>query len=279
MRRPRQLSDIFVKKVGTAGIYTDGRIGRGLALRVRVGKKKWVAKSWIQRVKLGGKWTWRGLGSYPTVSLAEARMLARETISDNSTDIPTFAAATNAVIAIRAAGWKNGTKSTKQWKASLRAYVFPQIGTKPIDRITSADCLAVLTPIWHTKSETARRLKQRMSKVFMWSIAKGFRTDDPTVAATAALPKPKKTVNHMRAIHHTKVGDAISLIHFTDAWIGTKLALEFLIYTAVRSGEVRFATWDEVNLKKATWTIPAERTKTNTEHVVPFIPGGPYRFG
>ena len=143
------------------------------------------------------------------------------------------------------------------------------IGDKPVDEITTADILAVLAPIWSEKTETARRVLQRISIVLRWAIAQGHRTDDPTHAATAVLPRNGTgTTKHHAAMPHGQVGNAIKRIRASGASAAT-LALEFLILTAVRSGEARLATWDEIDMDAAVWTVRAERMKSGREHRIP----------
>ena len=128
-----------------------------------------------------------GLGPYPIVTLAEARKKAvanRRTIEagldPRGSRVPSFCQATEKVIAIHAAGWKPGGKSEKQWRSSLSTYAYPRLGRRPVDRITTADVMACLLPIWHTRPETARRVRQRIGAVMRWAIAQGYRTGQPS---------------------------------------------------------------------------------------------------
>ena len=147
---------------------------------------------------------------------------------------------------------------------------YPHLGNKRVDQITSADVLAALVPIWHTKAEIARKSRQRISAVMRWAIAEGHRTDNPAGDAIAgALPKQNGRTSHYRALPHDQVAGAIAVIQHTDAWPATKLAFEFLVLTATRSGKVRNATWAEIDWETATWEIPAERTKASRPHQVP----------
>ena len=186
-------------------------------------------------------------------------------------DAPDFRSAAEAVIDLRAKSWKKGGKSRDQWRSSLAHYAYPIIGAKRVDRITSADVLAVVQPIWSDKRETASRVRQRISTVLKWCIAKGYRSDDPAGdAVLQALPTGTgRAKQHHRALPYREVPAALQRIRKTGAWVGTKLAFEFLVFTAARSGEVRNMTWDEIDLEARMWTVPAERMKAKVEHRVP----------
>ena len=162
------------------------------------------------------------------------------------------------------------TKHADQWINTLRTYVFPTLGKRRVSDISIADVLNVLKPIWNTKHETATRVRQRMGDVFKWSIAQGWRTDNPIVSVTEILPKVSKSkVQARKALDYEKVSTFLSDLQTRPSNPLTKLALEFLILTATRSGEVRGAEWSEVDLAKAEWTIPADRMKAAAEHRVP----------
>ena len=184
-----------------------------------------------------------------------------------SAPAPTFAEAAEAVIAIHEPSWRN-PKSGPQWRASLKTYVYPSLGALPVSEITPGHVMAVLEPIWNEKRETARRVKQRISAICRWAVAQGHRTDDPAV--DAALPRNGVKRRHMPALPYEDVAECIAKVRGSArASESSKLALEFLVLTASRSGEVRKATWDEIDLEGATWTVPAERMKANREHRVP----------
>ena len=151
---------------------------------------------------------------------------------------------------------------------------YPRFGNKRVDLVTTADVMACLSPIWHQRPETASRVKQRISAVMKWSIAQGFQEDNPAdERVTAALGSNKKRPQHMKASHHSKVAAAVGVVEATDAHWATIAAFKFLTLTATRSGEVRNATWDEIDLSTATWTIPSEHTKTQRAHRVPLSTG------
>ena len=184
--------------------------------------------------------------------------------------MPTFAEAFETVIGIHGEGWKDAGKSEKQWRASLRDYAMPRLGRRRVDQITTADVMAVLIPHWHTKTETMRRVRQRIGAVMKWAVAQGYRGDNPAGdAISAALPKNGSVRRHQRALPFGEVGAALAKVRTSGAHGLTALAFEFLVLTACRSGEVRLATWDEVDFESATWTVPANRMKAKRDHRVP----------
>ncbi len=240
------------------------------------------SKSWVQRIVIHGRRRTFGLGGYPATSLKAARQMAFSNRAlarqggdplalRERRDIPDFATAARKVIDIQAGAWRDAGKSRGQWASSLAAYAFPVIGAKRVDQIASADVMAVLLPIWSSKRVTASRVRQRISAVMRWAVAQGYRGDDPAGAAVLqALPKAVGTARrHHRALAYRDVGDAVRRVRASQAWLGTKLAFEFAVLTAARSGEVRGARWSEVDLPAATWTIPASRMKAQAEHRVP----------
>ena len=274
----RPLTAEFVKNVKHSGRYGSDKFGdeHGLILRV----SSTGSKQWIWRGTVRGKRRDLGLGGYPYVTLAEARQAAYEAkklsrsggdpAALRTRDVPTFKEAVDTVIEIHAAGWKDSGKSEKQWRASLRDYAMPKLGQRRVSDISTADVMAVLLPIWHDKRETARRVRQRISAIMKWAIVEGYRNDNPAGEAIgAALPKSSVIRTHQRALQHAAVGTALAKIRESGAYAGTVLAFEFLTLTACRSGEVRRATWDEIDLKAAIWTVPAERMKAKREHRVP----------
>ncbi|MYB44000.1 MAG: tyrosine-type recombinase/integrase [Acidimicrobiia bacterium] len=277
MRRPATLSATFVKTVRRPGRYGDGRGGHGLSLLVKATRIEGrLSKTWSQRLRINGRETNLGLGSYPAVTLAEARRRAldnRQAIEEGrnpkANKTPTFEQAADKVIELHSAKWRQGSRSQQIWKSSLRTYVYPTVGSKRIDLITSGDLMACLAPIWFTKAETARRVRQRISAVMKWAVAEGHRTDDPTATIAAALGKNSARRQHMRSVPHSQVSEALATIRATGAWGATVYCFEFLTLCAVRSGEARLATWDEIDLDSATWTIPGQRTKIGEPHRVP----------
>ena len=265
----------FISEVERPGKYHDSR-GTGLLLIVG---PKGRSKSFVQRVVVDGRRRDIGLGSVRWLSLTEARATALENwrvarrggnpIASRQS-IPTFAEAAEAVIVSQRAGWRDN-RSEAQWRASLRDYVFPRLGARRVDLITTGDVLAVLEPAWHSKAETMRRVHQRVGAVLKWAVAMGHRADNPAgPELTAVLPRARNgKKEHMRALPHGEVGAALASIRAADAHQGTKLALAFVVLTAARSGEARGAQWSEIDLETATWTMAAGRTKSGVEHRVP----------
>ena len=278
MKRPTTLSGVFVRKVTRPGRYGDGRGGRGLSLLVKPMSNGRVSKTWSQRLRRDGVAFNVGLGAYPIVTLAEARAVALENARavhqgrdprERST-MPSFEAAAGKVHRLHAPTWRN-PKTAALWWSSMETYVFPAIGDKLISAVTSADILAVLSPIWSTKRETARRLRQRIGVVMKHAVAQGWRADNPAGDAIAqALPRNTTApANHHRALPHTEVADAIASVRASGAWPATKLLMEFISLTAARSGEARLAAWDEMDVSRRVWTVPAARMKSGREHRVP----------
>ena len=270
----KRLTAAFVRSVTRPGVYGDEH---GLRLRVMPSG----SRQWIWRGTIRGRRRDLGLGAPPYVGLAEARSLAfeyRKLAREGGDpaalrlrlDVPTFAEAVESVLAIQREGWKDGSRHEKIWRRSLDQYAIPRLGKLRVDEITTADVMGVLLPEWQAKHETLRRVRQRIGTVMRWAVAQGFRQDNPAGEAIgAALPKPGRVVQHMRALPHGEVAAAVAVIRGSDAWWATKAALEFIAHTACRSGEVRLAEWSEVDLEAATWTVPASRTKTKREHRVP----------
>ena len=271
-----KLTAATVRGINTPGKYTDQH---GLILRVAPGG----SKQWVWRGTIRGKRRDLGLGSIHYTTLAEAREIAWEfrrlarqggdpsTLRYRSPTVPTFEQAVDAAIAARRGGWRDGGRSEAIWRASLQTYIFPAIGSMPVDQITPGDLARALLPIWHTKSETARKIRHRIGAVMSWVIAEGHRVDDPAGAAlTAALPHSARNVLHHKSLPYSEVAAALAVIDGSArAWPVTKACLRFVVAAACRSGEARHATWDEIDRDAETWTIPAERTKTNRPLVVP----------
>ena len=220
MRRPKRLSATFVKTISIPGRYGDGRGGFGLSLLVKPSSVGGLAKSWAQRVRIGGRPNNLGLGSYPLVTLAEARAKALQNAraiaqgrDPRTGGIPTFADAAERVIALHEPTWRNGARSAEIWRSSLRTYAFPKLGKLTVDKITTAHVLAVLVPHWTEKRETMRRVRQRIGAIMKWSVAEGYREDNPAGdAIAAALPKNGQHKQHQRALPHGEVAAALRTV-------------------------------------------------------------------
>ena len=277
MRRPKTLTAAFCRTISTPGTYGDGRGGFGLTLRVKRTRNGRLSKVWAQRVVIGGKPTYLGLGTYPTVTLAEARRRALKNRREieagrdpRGGGIPTFARATEKVIALHRDGWKPGSRTESAWRNGFIHHVYPKLGHRRVDVITTADVLAVLSPIWHTVPRQAEVLRRRISQVMRWAVAQGYRPDDAAgPALTAVLPKRSAATTHHRALHHSDVAAALRKVRESGVATSTRLAIDFLALTAARTTEVRLATRSEIDRQDGVWTVPAERMKAGREHRVP----------
>ena len=277
-KRPRRLSATFVRTINLPGRYGDGYGGHGLSLLVKPAAHGGLSKSWAQAIRPNGRTTSIGLGAYPVVTLAAAREKALDNaraVADGrdprrrTRRVPTFAQACETVIAIHAESWKGG-RNEREWRATLREYAMPSRAALRVDAIDTADVMAVLLPIWSTKRQTARRLRQRIGAVMKWSVAQGYREDNPADdVLSAALPNNRVAAKHQRALPHAEVGAALARVRGCGAYPGTELSFEFLVLTAARSGEVRSARWTEIDRAGAVWTVPGERMKADREHRVP----------
>ena len=261
-----------VKAAKEAGRYGDGG---GLYLNVAPGG----SKAWMQRITIDGKRRDLGLGGYPAVSLAKAREKARDNKSaiqegldptatpEPARAIPTFEEAALATHAALLPTWRSSDHS-EGWLRTLRLHVFPAFGRKRVDEITRADVLDVLAPVWTI--ETGRRLRQRIRSVFKWCLAYDYVFGNPAgEILDGALPPLNRSKTHWRALPYADLADALETVRGSTAGVAAKLAFEFLTLTAARSGEVRGATWKEIDLDRSLWVIPGDRMKSGKEHRVP----------
>ena len=267
-----RLTATAVKAARAAGRYGDGD---GLFLLVGRGG----GKSWLVRVQKDGKRRDIGLGSAAKVPLKLAReraIVVRSQVEAGidpvaerrkAAGVPTFREAAALVHAEHKVGWKNG-KHRAQWLSTLDAYAFPLFGDVAVSLIDAPAVRDALAAIWLTKPETARRLRQRIATVIDWAVAKGYR-DTPLAMAVIdkALPKQRERVKHHAALPHADLPAFMVDLRAKETM--GQLALEAVILTAARSGEIRMATWGELDLEAATWTLPADRMKAKREHVVP----------
>jgi integrase len=270
------LTAIKAKALKEPGRYTDGR---GLQLYV----KDSGSKSWVLRITVNGKRQDFGLGSFEEVSLADARSKADEIRAivraggDPKREKAEAKAARSAIVTFREAaeaahkeqegGWKNA-KHRAQWLSSLAAYAYPAIGDVPVSDIEGPAIRDLLAEIWLAKPETARRVRQRIGAVLDWAYAKGLRQSEaPMRSLSKGLPRQPKKDNHFAALPYPEAPALMAEL----AKLGTagRLALRFLILTAARSGEVRHASWQEIDLEAHLWIVPASRMKAGKEHVVP----------
>lgn len=275
-RHPVNKLTVFeVTRLKKPGRYADGN---NLYLLIEPSG----ARRWILRLTVHKRRRDMGLGNAKLVPLQKAREMAihYRAIARSGDDpfiernkekglTETFQSCAESVFNIVEPGLKN-KKFAKSWLSSLEKHAYPFIGEMPISQITSSDILNVLTPIWNEKSETARKIKQRMRMIIKWARAKGyFVGDDPVELAEQALPKVKRVKEHFKAVDFNDLPELLTRIKKCNVLSVSKLALEFTILTAGRTTEVINATWNEINWQKELWVIPANRMKNNQEHYVP----------
>ena len=268
----RRLTQKFVNGVSEPGRYHYGDLGLMLVVRSA------TSKSFIQRVTVNGRRRDIGLGSARWVTLDEAKNAAWENMKSARTGgdpslsarNKTFEEAVERVIKLHEPTWKH-KRTADQFRNSLRDHAFKQIGQKNVSDITSADVLAIVGPIWNTKRDMARKVRQRIAMTMNWAQAEGLRADNPCDALSAALPKAEAGgKRHLKALPYADVPGAIMTVRDASrsGW-AVKRCFEFMVLTACRSGEARGARWSEIDLENRLWTIPAERMKANREHQVP----------
>ena len=259
----------------------------GLYLRVLGG-----GRSWIYRYSFAGRRRDLGLGSYGDLTLAEAREAAREQrklvlqridpieARREQGDIRkaayagrfTFQQCINGYLEAHGDGWRN-PKHRAQWRTTLENYACPTIGAMNVAAVNTALVLQILEPIWKTKTETATRVRGRIENVLAWATVRKYRQGENPARwkghLDQLLAKPSKvsTVTHHAALPWREMGAFMMDLRKQEG-VGAA-ALEFAILTAARSGEVRGATWDELDFEARTWTIPAGRMKAEKEHRVP----------
>ena len=283
----RELSPIELRHLQTPGYHAVGGVS-GLYLQVTNSG----AKTWILRAKVGNKRRDIGLGGFPSVTLAQAREKAREArqnIIEGRDPVAERKEAQNALKAAQArfltfedaarryhkekATEFRNEKHRHDWVRSLELYAFPIIGMRSVAEIDTPAVLEVLEPIWHEKTETATRVRQRMESVFSWAIASERRSAENPAKWDGKLKhqlaRPSKIAKRtkQRALPWQDLPAFMVALHNVQG-MGAR-ALEFAILTAARSGEVRFATWDEIDFNAKVWTVPAERIKAGKEHKVP----------
>lgn len=283
----RELSAIEVSRLKAPGLVSVGGVP-GLGMQVT----PTGARSWILRVMVGSKRRDMGLGPFPGVTLAQARekaRQARQAIDDGSDPILareiaqsalragqasaiTFEDAAHNFITTKSVEWSND-KHAAQWTSTLETYAFPVIGKLHVADVQDVHILKILEPIWQTKTETAARIRGRIENVLDWATAKRYRKGENPARWRGHLDKllsaPRKTtaVKHHEAV---TVDDAPAFYVQLQKRDGAGArALEFALLTAARSGEVRGATWAEIDMDKGLWTIPASRMKAKKEHRVP----------
>lgn len=303
-KKAKELSALAVSKLKRDGKYAVGGAD-GLHLRV-VGN----SKTWVLRIVVGTKIDAQGiqvphrrdisLGSYPEITLAEARdsaYLMRKQIQSgvdpvaqrktqkqlsllSASKLKTFEECAHAYIEANRVGWKN-EKHTQQWQNTLATYVFPRIGSLAVSAVDTGAVLSVLQqpigekaePLWQAKSETASRLRGRIESIMDWAGFRGFRTGENPARWKGHLEHELPARSKMQKVEHHAALPYSELPAFMTGLqkkegISAR-ALEFAILTAARSSEVRGAVWSEIDIKNRLWVIPAVRMKAGKEHRVP----------
>lgn len=280
-----KLTDTKVRALKKPGDYGDGG---GLYLQVSPA----LTKSWLFRYSRSGKERWKGEGPYPDVGLAAARDAAsanRQLLRQGTDPIDhrdaqrlarrleeaksvTFRQCADQYIAAHKAGWRN-TKHAAQWGATLETYAYPVLGDLPVQAIDTDHVLSVIEKLWLEKPETAQRVRQRIEAVLDSATARKKRIGENPARWRGHLSKLLPKRSKVRAVvHHAALDYRDMPAFFEDLQKRTAVsarALAFTVLTAARSGEVRNASWSEIDLRQAVWTIPREHTKSGREHRVP----------
>lgn len=287
--RINRLTALAVTKLKKPGLYSDGL---GLYVQVSGDGKEKIGRSWLFKFTLNGRAREMGLGSAGTFSLSEAREAARrarqllhqrldpievrnaeraakavETIKAIS-----FRECCRAYLEKRRVGWRSAEYAV-QWEKQLTAHIYPLLGDLPVGRIDVGVVVKALSPIWQSTPDTASRLRQRIESVLDHAIALGYR-EPPNPARWKGhldhiLPEPSKLakVQHFAALPYREVGEFIARLRAITSTAAR--ALEFLVLTATRTGDVRCALWAEIDFHQKLWTIPAERFKSDRDHRIP----------
>lgn len=279
----KPLSPLEVRRLTTPGLHAVGGVA-GLCLRVKRGSG---ARSWVLRTVVAGRRCEIGLGPYPAFGVADAREMARELLREIRKGVDpvrerlarrkrsewTFSKVAQAYIDLHGPQWRSD-KHRAQWISTLATYAYPVFGDKHVADITKADVLSAVEPLWLTKNETAVRLRGRIEAVIEFAVQREYRPEGVNPAALAGLGLPRASraapVKHHVAVPIDEMFDFMTKLR-SVVGMGAK-ALQFLTYTAARSGEVRGATWDEIDLDGALWSIPAARMKAGRPHRVPLSP-------
>lgn len=287
----KELGALAVSRLSTPGRHTVGKVA-GLALQITPSG----ARSWVLRAVVGGHRREIGLGPYPAVSLKEAHARAQAKRDEIAAGVDPVLARKEAASRVRAEQameisfeeaarrfikakspeWSNA-KHGEQWKNTLDEYAHPVIGKMMVRHVTRTHIVEILEPIWTTKTETASRVRGRIESILDWARVKGFREEGVNPAAwrgnldkILSAPKKTKRVRNHPALPIELMGSFMTTLRAIDGV--SARCLEFTILTAARSGETRGMRWPEIDLKKAVWSVPAERMKAKKEHRVPLSP-------
>lgn len=280
-RKQRQSNRLTARAVETA---KPGRHGDGAGLYLHVADSG--AKTWVYRFSFNRRVSETGLGSARDVTLAEARckaadarklvlagvspIEARRQAGRHKTGKPTFGKCADALIAAKSSEWRN-EKHRGQWRVTLETYAAPLWGL-PVDEVATEAVLGVLQPVWQSIPETASRLRGRIEAVLDYAKAHGWRSGENPATwrghLALILPKRQKLMRgHFAAMPFNEVPAFVAQLRERESIAA--IALEFLILTAARSGEVLGARWSEIDLEARIWVIPATRMKSGKIHRVP----------
>ena len=264
--------------------------GGGLRFRVMPNG----SRTWIMRITIRGVRRDISIGPLATVSVAKAREKAhdiRKAVAEGrdpveerqaqrrppkapseavaATERPTFEACWQAYWAVKEPQLFNG-KHRDQWVSTMQTYVLPHIGHRAIGDIKPGEIMDLLKPIWHTKEETARRVLQRIDAVFVSAITRELRDKaSPCTGVARELGHRRHTQVHHAALPYPEVASFIGKLRQRAGPLASRLAFEFLVLTATRSGEARGAAWSEMDLPARLWTISAQRMKARVAHSIP----------
>jgi integrase len=285
VRAMGRLTALQIEKAKKPGMYPDGG---GLYLRVTPEG----AKNWVLRYMLDRRPRWMGLGPVVLYGLQEVRAKALDARRKrhegmdpidarraerarqrlDAAKAVSFRQCAEAYMNAHRAGWRNG-KHAGQWGATLSTYAYPIIGRLPVQGVDTGLVLKVLEPLWTTKPETAGRLRGRIESILDYAKVRGYREGENPARWRGHLDKllPARSkvrqVEHHAALPYAELPDFLASLRQQEG-IAAR-ALEFLILTAARTGEVIAERWSEIDLLDKTWTVPAARMKAHREHRVP----------
>ena len=281
------LTDAHCKRAGEGTHFDSSR--SGLFLWVRNGHR-----NYYQSITIHGKRTRIAIGSLLLTSAEEARAKALENLkiaksggdpriprnsnqfsvvheARKASDLPIFRDAVERLIELKFPTWKNPDKESRRWKSDFERFAYPVIGNKPVNEVTRQDVKAILEKDWVRTNTQMKKVRQRISEVFKYCVVEYEQVKENPAddAILLVLPKVNGQTKHHPHLPVEGVRDVIERIRDSKAYIGTRLCLEFLILTASRSKEAREAAWEDIDLEKGIWTIPAEKMKQKREHTVP----------
>ena len=286
-KRPKGLSEGFLRTVKKPGVFGDGRGRHGLQARVTIGADGKPKIYFQQRLTFGNRRINVGIGPYGFITLAEARAIVFENakLARQGNDprvvrklknegVPTFSEAAEMVITERAKDWKDGSSTEDVWRGILRREAFPKIGHMRVDAIDENDIVEMLEPLWNTKRATATVLFGYAREIMAWCKRKRHIGHNPvTDAVREHAPRTRNRVRHQPFVPYYQMRDTLMTIRGYRGGLTTKLALLFQIYTACRHGSARNATWQDIDWENAVWNIPAEHMKMDRPHRVPLSSG------